>query len=270
MRVHVKFFAIFREMVGVRSEWIEIADGTAVEQLWKQYASRSPRVGNIRAAYAVNQRLAKPDQILRDGDEIAFLPPVSGGARRRPNPRTPSLKGKGRFPSPSRRGVRGEVGDALITRKPLDLNALYNRVAFPGAGAMITFSGVVRDNAQGKSVSRLEYDAYPEMAEATMRDIIAEIKSRWPDARVAMAHRVGRLRIGEASLIIVVAAPHRPEAYAASRYAIERVKAILPVWKKEFATDDEYWVEGPVAGEMPPEKAEAIVKQAEVDAETRR
>ncbi len=266
MRVHVKFFAIFREMVGVRSEWIEIADGTAVEQLWKQYASRSPRVGNIRAAYAVNQRLAKPDQILRDGDEIAFLPPVSGGANKpQRTQRTRRKKNKNSAPS-----ATSAVKNVLITRKPLDLNALYNRVAFPGAGAIITFSGVVRDNAQGKSVSRLEYDAYPEMAEATMRDIIAEIKSRWPDARVAMAHRVGRLRIGEASLIIVVAAPHRPEAYAASRYAIERVKAILPVWKKEFATDDEYWVEGPVAGEMPPEKAEAIVKQAEVDAETRR
>lgn len=263
MRVHVKFFAIFREMVGVRSEWIEIADGISVEQLWKQYASRSPRVGNIRAAYAVNQHLAKPDQELRDGDEVAFLPPVSGGSKPQ---RTRSAQSKPK----KKTSVRSVAKDALITRQSLDLNALVKRVAFPGAGAIITFSGVVRDNAQGKSVSHLEYDAYPEMAEATMRDIIAEIKSRWPDARVAMAHRVGRLKIGEASLIIAVAAPHRPDAYAASRYAIERVKAILPVWKKEFASDSDYWVEGPVAGEMRPEQAEAIVKQAEIEAETGR
>ena len=81
MRVHVKFFAIFREMVGIKNEWTEIAQGSTVEQLWKQYAARSPRVGNIRAAYAVNQRLVKPEQVLNEGDEVGFLPPVSGGAR---------------------------------------------------------------------------------------------------------------------------------------------------------------------------------------------
>ncbi len=269
MRVHVKFFAIFREMTGVKTEWREIAEGMTVEQLWKDYAARSPRVGSIRAAYAVNQRLVKSDRILRDGDEVGFLPPVSGGAAK--PQRTRRTQGKKRKNSVT--SVRSVAKDGFITRTPLDLDALVERVAFPGAGAIITFSGVVRDNAQGKSVSHLEYDAYPEMAEATMRDIIAEIKTRWPDARVAMAHRVGRLKIGEASLIIAVAAPHRPEAYAASRYAIERVKAILPVWKKEFATDAEYWVEGPVAGEMPREKAEKIVEEAErvgTDAMTRR
>lgn len=269
MRVHVKFFAIFREMVGVKTEWIEVAEGTTVESLWKAYAARSPakgagssttRLNNVRAAYAVNQKLAKPDQILRDGDEVGFLPPVSGGAKslERENAR------KGR--KPRKKNVRGDsrdsrvTSDTLISRKPLDLNALVQRVAFPGAGAILTFSGVVRDNAHGKAVRHLEYEAYPEMAEATLRDIVAEIHERWPDARVAMAHRIGKLKIGEASLIIAVAAPHRPEAYAASRYAIERVKAILPVWKKEFASDGDHWIEGPIAGDVPPEKAEEIAR----------
>jgi len=258
MRVHVKFFAIFREEIGVKDEWTEIADDTTVEALWKAYAARSPRLNRVRAAYAVNQKLAKPDQALRDGDEVGFLPPVSGGTERQTLNRQvakSAKKNKKNTLRPSR--LRGE---AFITRKPLDLNALVQRVAFPGAGAILTFSGVVRDNAHGKAVKHLEYEAYPEMAEATLRDIIAEIRERWPDARVAMAHRIGRLKIGEASLIIAVAAPHRAEAYAASRYAIERVKAILPVWKKEFASDGDHWVEGPVAGQVPPEKAEEIAR----------
>ncbi len=143
------------------------------------------------------------------------------------------------------------------------MNALYKRVAFPGAGAILIFAGVVRDNSQGKSVDHLEYEAYPAMAEESMRQIIEEIHARWADVRAAMAHRIGKLKIGEASLLIAVAAPHRPEAYAASRYAIERVKAIVPVWKKEFTLDGEHWVEGPVAGELPPAKAEAIARKAE-------
>lgn len=253
MRVHVKFFAIFRERVGVKEESIEIAKGTTAEALWKQYATRSPQLELVRAAYAVNQKLAKPDQVLQDGDEVGFLPPVSGGAQKR-SPQTASGTQRKRKPT----NVRSAVEDALITRKPIDLNALVARVTFPGAGAILIFSGVVRDNAHGKSVSHLEYEAYPGMAEQTLQDIIAEIHERWADTRVAMAHRVGKLKIGEASLIIAVAAPHRPEAYAASRYAIERVKAILPVWKKEFASDGDHWVEGPVAGEVPPEKAEEI------------
>ncbi len=262
MRVHVKFFAIFRERVGVKTEWTEVADGTAVEALWKQYAARSPRLENVRAAYAVNQKLAKPDQILRDGDEIGFLPPVSGGTQAKRQKAKVKSKNRIRNTQHAMRQTRGGNlrGDAVITRQPLDLNALVARVAFAGAGAFLVFSGVVRNNAHGKAVKHLEYEAYPEMAEQTLRDIIAEIHERWSDARVAMAHRIGKVKIGEASLIIAVAAPHRPEAYAASRYAIERVKAILPIWKKEFASDGDHWVEGPVAGETPPEKAAEIAR----------
>ncbi len=257
MRVHVKFFAIFRERVGVKTEWTEISDGTTVESLWQQYAARSARLDSVRAAYAVNQKLVKPDQVLRDGDEVGFLPPVSGGAKTLNRKITKSAK-KNKKDTGRSSHLRG---DAFITRTPLDLNALVARVAFPGAGAILTFSGVVRDNAHGKAVRHLEYEAYPEMAEQTLHDIIAEIHERWRDARVAMAHRIGKLKIGEPSLIIAVAAPHRPEAYAASRYAIERVKAVLPVWKKEFASDGDHWVEGPVAGETPPEKAEEIARE---------
>ncbi len=274
MRVHVKFFAIFREMVGVKDEWAEIAEGTTVEQLWQAYASRAKRYGNVRAAFAVNQRLAKPDQVLCDKDEVGFLPPVSGGATSRRAPRrrgAKSITGKSglraqRQPRSAKAPVsrpRKPAPDVMITERKLDLAALIKRVESPGAGAILVFLGVVRDNSKGRQVDHLEYEAYPEMAETSMRDIIAEIAERWRDVRVAMAHRTGKIKIGEPSLIIAVSAPHRGEAYAASRYAIERVKAILPVWKKEFASDGEHWVEGPVAGELAPEKADAIVHDAE-------
>jgi molybdopterin synthase catalytic subunit len=272
MQVRVKFFAIFREMLGVKSELKEIAAGTTVEQLWLEYAAQHPRTAKMRAAYAVNQKIAAPDYILRDGDEVGFLPPVSGGAKSLNRKGAKNAKNKNKKSSRPLR-LRGKKlgGDsrnsrtknAFVTRKPIDLTALYKRVAFPGAGAILLFSGVVRDNSQGKSVDHLEYEAYPAMAEQSMRDIIEEIRARWADVHAAMAHCIGKLKIGEASLVIAVAAPHRPEAYAASRYAIERVKAIVPVWKKEFTLDGEHWVEGPIAGELPPAKAEQIVRDAE-------
>jgi len=267
MRVYVKMFAIFREMIGVKAESKEIAENTTVEQLWREYVARSLRAENIRAAYAVNQKLVNGDHVLCDGDEVGFLPPVSGGQGK-------SKKAKVQSARKGAKGTRREnnrgtsrysriARDAFITRKPLDLSAFVRRVAFPGAGAIVTFTGVVRDNARGKSVKYLEYEAYAGMAEQSLREIITEIQERWADARVAIGHRVGRLRIGEASLVIAVAAPHRAEAYAASRYAIERIKAVLPVWKKEFAVDGASWVEGPVAGELSAEQAEAVANQAE-------
>jgi molybdopterin converting factor subunit 1 len=284
VQVQVKFFAIFREMLGVKTEEKTIAAGTTVEQLWKEYAARNPRATNIRAAYAVNQKLVAADYVLRDGDEVGFLPPVSGGAPQaksknakvksvvnRKDAKTAKKRNtnviasrKAAKQSPRRLGIAASrTKDAFITRKSIDLNALYHHVSFSGAGAVLLFSGIVRDNSQGKSVDHLEYEAYPAMAEQSMHQIIDEIHAHWADVRVAMAHRIGKLKIGEASLVIAVAAPHRPEAYAASRYAIERVKALVPVWKKEFTLDGEHWVEGPVAGKLPPAKAEAIARAAE-------
>ncbi len=258
MQVKVKFFALFREMVGIKEDVAQVPEGTTVEGLWKQYTSKAPRLANVRSAYAVNQRLAKADAVLQDGDEVGFLPPVSGGQpvskSRKPAPRSRTRPGTKRKTAPK---------EASISKKKLDLAALIKQVEFSGAGAIVTFTGVVRDNSNGREVDHLEYEAYGDMAEGMMRDIIAEIKERWSEVRVVMAHRIGRLKIGEASLIIAVSAPHRPEAFLAARYAIERVKAVLPVWKKEFATDGESWVEGPLAGELPPDKAESTARDAE-------
>ncbi len=125
-----------------------------------------------------------------------------------------------------------------VTDGPIDLLAVQAAVAHPGAGGLVLFTGVTRDNFGGRGVLRLEYEAYPEMAEPEMARIGAELAARWPGARVAMVHRTGRVDIGEASVAIAVSAPHRDEAYAASRFAIDELKARVPVWKKEFYADE--------------------------------
>jgi molybdopterin synthase catalytic subunit len=134
-----------------------------------------------------------------------------------------------------------------ITRDPLDGEAvreLERRVSHPGAGGIVTFQGVVRDNARGKRIRYLEYDTYTEMAEAEMAKIAAEVERRWGTDHVALVHRTGRLEIGECSVIVAVACPHRAEAFEACRYAIDTLKSTVPIWKKEVAEDGEEWVEG--------------------------
>lgn len=132
----------------------------------------------------------------------------------------------------------------LITREPLDRAALVAAVAHASVGGIAVFEGVVRDNARGKQVRFLEYDVYPEMAIVKIREIIDEAGQRWGAQRVAVAHRVGRLEIGEASVIVAVATPHRNEAFEACRYIIDTLKATVPIWKKEVATNGQEWVEG--------------------------
>ena len=130
-----------------------------------------------------------------------------------------------------------------ITTEPIDVEALYRAVLRDRDGAVVTFHGVVREYSDsGRAVRYLEYEAYPEMAEAQMRTIGAEIKRRWDIDDVAMVHRIGRLEIGEASVVIAVAAPHRGEAFDACEYAIDTLKATVPIWKKEVFADGEVWV----------------------------
>ncbi|GHO84599.1 molybdenum cofactor biosynthesis protein MoaE [Dictyobacter formicarum] len=131
-----------------------------------------------------------------------------------------------------------------LTREPLNRDALVAAVSHPSVGGIVVFEGVVRDNARGKQVRYLEYDVYEEMAQQQIATIIAEARQRWPIERVAIAHRFGRLEIGEASVIIAVATPHRGEAFEACRYLIDTLKSTVPIWKKEVATNGEEWVEG--------------------------
>ncbi len=261
IQVHVKFFAIFREYVGLKEDWREIEPGTTVQELWDYYTAnaKNPRVANIRAAFSVNQRLAKPETILNGGEEVGFLPPVSGGAGIKKKTTARQTKPPTRAPKKNASLTR----DFVITNKPLSLDALVARVSHPSVGGITTFLGVVRDNANDRAVKFLEYEAYPELAESMLAQIGAEVNERWSEVRIAIAHRTGRLQIGEASVIIAASSPHRAEAFAACRYAIERLKVILPVWKKEFASDTDYWVEGPTPGDVPTDKADEIVMKQE-------
>ena len=159
------------------------------------------------------------DSVVSDGDEVAFIPPVSGGAHAV--------------------GVFFE-----ITAQPLDARRLEAAVAHAGAGAICTFTGVVRDSSRGRSVTHLEYEAYADMAKAEMQKIAQEIAQNWPEARVAMAHRTGRLEIGEASVVVSASCPHRAEAIAACKWGIDRLKESVPIWKKEHAADGTFWIEG--------------------------
>lgn len=132
-----------------------------------------------------------------------------------------------------------------VTREPLDeaaVNAIVRDISHSGAGGIVTFQGVVRDNSKGKAVRHLEYDAYPEMAEQELAKIAAEVERRWQTDAVAIVHRVGTLAIGDCAVVVAVACPHRGEAFDACRYAIDTLKQTVPIWKKEVAEDGEEWV----------------------------
>ncbi len=212
----VKLFGSLRESAGVKEIPVTLGDGARVQELCDLLARDHPAFEALgdRIAVAVNYDVVALDSVLADGDEVAFLPPVAGGA-----------------------------GACWISDQPLDAGAVVGRVSGPGMGGIVTFIGAVRDEARGKTIRNLEYEAYPGMAEREMEKIASEASSRWPGARVAIAHRVGHLEIGDLAVVVAAAAPHRAEAFAACRFAIDTLKETVPIWKKEFASDGEYWVD---------------------------
>src|ERR1019366_9785645 len=219
--VRARLFARLREQAGTDTESLELPAGSTVSDVYDAVKRLHPGLEADRNALraALNQEFAEWDTAVAAGDEVAFIPPVSGGAHGT--------------------GVLFE-----LTSRPLDARRMETAVAHKGAGAICTFTGVVRDSSRGRSVTHLEYEAYAEMASAQMRRIADEIAERWPEARVAMAHRTGRLEIGEPSVVVSVSSPHRAEAIAACKWGIDRLKETVPIWKKEHATDGSYWIEG--------------------------
>lgn len=133
-----------------------------------------------------------------------------------------------------------------LTNQPLDADRIARAVMRDSDGGLVVFSGVVRNNSEGRNVLYLEYEAYQEMALPKLQQVADEVAAQWPMAQVAMVHRLGRMEIGEASVVIAASAPHRPEAFAAARYAIDRLKEIVPIWKKEFFSDGEAWPAGAI------------------------
>jgi molybdopterin synthase catalytic subunit/molybdopterin converting factor small subunit len=203
--VHVRLFAGLRERAGWSSREIEAA---TVADVWPALGLGEEPVGLL---YAVNREYADRERELRDGDEVALIPPVSGGAFR-------------------------------VTEEPLSLEAVVAEVADERAGGIATFTGTVRRQSRGREVTHLEYEAYAEMAEEVMARLAADLKSRHDLCAVAIHHRVGRLEIGEASVVIAVSAPHRQEALTACREAIDTLKETVPLWKKEVYEGGEEWI----------------------------
>jgi molybdopterin synthase catalytic subunit len=215
MRIAVRLFASLRELATDRCE-LALADGATAADAWDALVARFERLAPHRryVRAARNGATVDWDAVLADGDELALLPPVSGGATG---------------------GVTG------LTDAPIDVTALERAVAGSGHGAVVSFVGRARNTSDdGRTVVELEYEVYAEMAERVLAGIAAEAESRWGVA-VAVVHRFGIVPIGEAAVAIVTAAPHRAEAYEANRFVIEAIKERLPIWKLERFPDGSEW-----------------------------
>jgi MoaE-MoaD fusion protein len=219
-RLTIKLFATLRERARTSELDREFPDGTTVGEIWHRLLADFPALGGHHdgVAFAVNQEYVKEDYRPGNNDEVAFIPPVSGGAD------------------------APWVGPISIGRGPVDLEALERAVADPRAGATVTFNGMTRQDNAGRSVIRLEYEAYEPMALSEMRKLAREAGDRWKIVRIAIQHRIGFVDIGETSVAIAVSAAHRAEAFEACRFAIDRLKEIVPIWKKEYFEGGEVWI----------------------------
>ena len=208
MHVKVRLFAGLRERAGTGARELELPPAATVADVWPRLGLDEEPAGLL---YAVNQRYADRDSVLADGDEVALIPPVSGGA-------------------------------FLLSAEPLSLEAVVREVANDQAGATATFVGTTRVRSRGRDVVHLEYEAYEGMAEQVMADLAADLEGRYSLCSVAIHHRIGRVGIGEPSVVIAVSAPHRQDALAACRDAIDRLKVEVPLWKKEVYEGGEEWI----------------------------
>lgn len=230
MQVRVLFFGQLREIVGTAQDEADLSEGARVEDLFETYGRRFPQLAEFRLSIAasVNQEYADWRALLRAGDEVAFLPPVSGGQET---------------------ALAADI--VQLVRDPIDAGAIRESLKAPENGALVVFDGFVRNNCKGRQTLYLEYEAYEPMAEVKLRGIVAHIRANFDVHRVAIVHRLGRLRIGETSVLIGVSSAHRAAAFDACRYAIDTLKRAVPIWKKEYFADGAGWAEG----EKPTEQA---------------
>lgn len=230
MRVRVLFFGQLRDIIGCSEEDFDAPDGATLETVFGHYASAFPAVAALAnsVVMARNQAFAAPSEVIEDGDEVAIMPPVSGGS-------DAVWLASSTEPDGSFFG---------LTAEPLHAPQLRQRVQQASDGAVITFEGVTRDHTAERRTRYLDYHGYEPLALASMREIGLGAQSRFDIHRVGIVHRVGRVEIAEPSVVIVSASAHRRAAYDASVYMIDTLKKRVPIWKKEYFDDGEVWVEG--------------------------
>jgi MoaE-MoaD fusion protein len=229
----VLFFGRLKEIVGLAEDTAELSDGARVEDLFARYGNKFPELAHFRpsVAAAVNQEYAEWRVLLKNNDEVAFLPPVSGG------------EDVASDAAATTRDV------CAIVRAPIRAAEVAEQVKAPADGAVVVFEGVVRNHSCGKQTLHLIYEAYENMALTKMREICVEIRRLYQIDRILMLHRLGRLEIGETSILIAVSSAHRAAAFDASRFAIDTFKRVVPIWKQEYFRDGAVWADGefPVA-----------------------
>lgn len=236
MRVKVLFFGMLKDIVGRAEDQLQVADGARLDSIFELYADRYPTLRDLTGSIvmACNQQFSDISTPVKEGDEVAFLPPVSGGS---------------------------ESGHHFtLTRQPIDTREIAARLLRGEDGAVVTFEGVVRNNTKGRATQYLDYECYEPMAIKVMTQIGEELARSFAIDRIAMVHRLGRMEIGETSVAVIVTAPHRKPAFEAALEGINRLKRMVPIWKKEHFVDGEVWVEGEWDARAPvvPAKNEAV------------
>lgn len=223
MKIRVLFFGVAHDVTGFEEEQVELVQGEALGDLRRQYQARFPRLAELGESLltAVNQEVRQESWLLSDGDEVAFLPPVSGG-----NDTVPA------------------ADFFILTRDAIPTRELTERLKAPEDGAVVVFEGIVRNHLGGRRTLYLEYEAYDPMAVRKMEEIGQEARNNFSIDRIGIIHRLGRIEISETSVAIIVTAAHRRAAFEACRYAIDRLKQVVPIWKKEYFQDGAIWAEG--------------------------
>ena len=219
-----------KDVVNASESALAMPEGAVLSQVFDHYAQRFPALRDMKASMVLarNQEFVPPSTPIQDNDEIAFLPPVSGGAGKWTKQIT--LEPAGHF--------------FALTREPIHAGDLRNLVLQDCDGAICTFEGVTRNNSRGRATRFLEYECYESMAIKLMAQIGEQIAAAHAISRIAMVHRLGHLEIGEASVLVMAAAPHRGSSFEAARAGIDRLKKTVPIWKKEYFADGEVWVDG--------------------------
>lgn len=235
MRAQVLFFGILKDIAGVSSEETEFPEGSDLRGAFDAYAARFPRLAQMAPSIVIarNREFAPLTTPIHEGDELAFLPPVSGGS------------------SPCELATADDGHYFCLTRHPIDVRTVIHSLQTGAEGAVVTFEGTVRNNTKGRSTLCLDYECYEAMALKMMAQIGRDIAQSYAVERVAMVHRLGRLLVGETSVAVIVTAAHRKPAFEAALEGINRLKKLVPIWKKEHFVDGEVWVEGEWDAKVP-------------------